>query len=212
MTCPICHHASAACVCVRNVAVATDSPRPDGRCPRCLNIPCTCSGATTAPGYRDPRVLVPLSSEPLLDPGDCPACRQPYDAQERAEERLEGHRRDAERLRAELAALVTLGEKLRTDSERASGQALDLSRDWGRVAKLLDDAGVPRSAPLPCRPWRQDDRVAWVLEQLSLRNDLVDRLEEELSQARVDLAQLQQQHARLQLSACRVVSGGPAHG
>lgn len=168
MTCPICHHASAACVCVRNV------------------LP--------------------------LDPGDCPACRQPYDAQERAEERVAGYAADAVRLRAELRALVEVGDKLRADSERASGQALDLGREHGRVERMLDDAEVPRSAALPCRPWRQDDRVAWVLEQLRLRNDLVDHLEAELSQARVDLAQLQQQHARLQLSACRVVSGGPAHG
>ena len=119
---------------------------------------------------------------------------------------------DNARLRAELAALVQTGEKLRQDLDRLSGQALDLGRDTGRIHRALDEAGVPRAAPEPGKPWRIDDRVQWALERLQTTGELVDHLEGQLAATGAELADVRHQLARLQLSACRLVAvnGGRA--
>jgi DNA repair exonuclease SbcCD ATPase subunit len=119
---------------------------------------------------------------------------------------------DNARLRAELAALVQVGEKLRQDLDRLSGQALDLGRDTGRIHRALDEAQVPKTNPEPGRPWRIDDRVQWALERLKTTGGLVDRLEGQLAETGAELADVKHQLARLQLSACRLVAvnGGRA--
>ena len=126
--------------------------------------------------------------------------------------RAERAEADNARLRAELAALVQTGEKLRQDLDRLSGQALDLGRDTGRIHRALDEAGVPKTNPEPGKPWRIDDRVRWVLERLETTGELVDHLEGQLAETGAELADVKHQLQRLQLSACRLVAvnGGRA--
>jgi hypothetical protein len=129
-----------------------------------------------------------------------------------AEDALKSAQADNARLRAELAALVQVAEKLRQDLDRLSGQALDLGRDSGRIHRALDEAGVPMANPEPGKPWRIDDRVQWALERLKTTGGLVDRLEGQLAETGAELADVKHQLARLQLSACRLVAvnGGRA--
>jgi len=119
---------------------------------------------------------------------------------------------DNARLRAELVALVQVGEKLRQDLDRLSGQALDLGRDTGRIHRALDEAGVPKASHEAGKPWRIDDRVQWALERLETTGELVDHLEGQLAETGAELADVKHQLQRLQLSACRLVAvnGGRA--
>jgi hypothetical protein len=115
-----------------------------------------------------------------------------------ANQRIAGFRSENIRLRREMMALVDIGEKLRADMERASGQALDYGRDLMRVLRALDDANVPKTNPEHGRPWRVDDRVRWALDKLQVTGECVDQMEEQLAEANAELASTQ-------VAICRLV-------
>lgn len=123
---------------------------------------------------------------------------------EAADQRIAGFRSENNRLRSEMFALVKLGEKLQADLEVARGTALDCSRDLGRVHRVMDEAGVPKSNPEPGRPWRVDDRVKWLVADRDAVGACVDRLEEELHASGVEVAELTRRLDMLSDSACRL--------